>query len=284
MKVFLSWSGERSKAAAIALREWLPLLLHYIEPWISDRDLSAGERWSLEIGRELEEAQFGIILLTSENLNAPWLLFEAGALSKAFNASAVIPYLIDVELKDLVGPLAQFQAKKADRQSTYDLLLSLNSRAAQPLDKIRVTQLFDALWPKLAEALDTLPGQPVPSAARSQSQVLEDLVTAMRRLESRISVGERVLRPAADGTFPVRVEVHGAFPSAADGVMYEVPGSGDVFEAIARLSGVDLQEYGATWELINLRSGTTLTRDASIILGRRGRPEHLALYRLLPEG
>lgn len=32
MKIFLGWSGERSKALAEAMREWLPLVLHYVEP------------------------------------------------------------------------------------------------------------------------------------------------------------------------------------------------------------------------------------------------------------
>jgi hypothetical protein len=35
MKVFLSWSGNRSKMLANTLREWLPLVLHYLEPWVS---------------------------------------------------------------------------------------------------------------------------------------------------------------------------------------------------------------------------------------------------------
>ena len=34
MHVFISWSGERSKALAVALRDWLPLVLHYVEPWV----------------------------------------------------------------------------------------------------------------------------------------------------------------------------------------------------------------------------------------------------------
>lgn len=32
MKVFISWSGERSQALAQALRDWLPLVLHFVEP------------------------------------------------------------------------------------------------------------------------------------------------------------------------------------------------------------------------------------------------------------
>ena len=44
MKVFISWSGTRSKALANALHKWLPMVLQYVEPWVSDSDIDAGER------------------------------------------------------------------------------------------------------------------------------------------------------------------------------------------------------------------------------------------------
>lgn len=39
MKVFLSWSGEKSRAVAEALREWLPYINPEIEPSMSDSDI-----------------------------------------------------------------------------------------------------------------------------------------------------------------------------------------------------------------------------------------------------
>src|ERR1044071_5524752 len=101
MKIFLSWSGERSKSVALALRAWMPLVLHYVEPWLSDKDIAAGDRWSLEVGKELEQSNYGIICLTRDNLDAPWVLFEAGALSKALSAGSVCPYLLDTDFRDI---------------------------------------------------------------------------------------------------------------------------------------------------------------------------------------
>jgi hypothetical protein len=49
---------------------------------MSAADIDKGAKWSTEISRELEQANFAVSCLTPENLNEPWLLFEAGALSK----------------------------------------------------------------------------------------------------------------------------------------------------------------------------------------------------------
>ena len=81
-KIFISWSGDVSKRVAQALDKWLPEVVEGIEPWISTQDISAGVRWGSEIARQLERINFGIICLTPDNLQAPWILFEAGALAK----------------------------------------------------------------------------------------------------------------------------------------------------------------------------------------------------------
>jgi len=110
------------------------MIIQQARPWQSDKDIVAGGRWAVEIGRHLSESQFGIICLTRDNMLAPWLLFEAGALSKSLDASAVTPYLLDVEPSDLTGPLAQFQAKQASREPTFELVRSLNQATTNPID------------------------------------------------------------------------------------------------------------------------------------------------------
>ena len=97
MKIFISWSGERSEAIAKALREWFPLVLHFLQPWLSGSDIEAGERWSIEIAKELENCKFGVICITRENLGSPWILFEAGALAKSMQDGRVIPLLLDLD-------------------------------------------------------------------------------------------------------------------------------------------------------------------------------------------
>ena len=60
MKVFLSWSGIRSKLMADALRDWLPLVIQAVEPWLSESDIEKGVRWGPDISDRLEESRVGI--------------------------------------------------------------------------------------------------------------------------------------------------------------------------------------------------------------------------------
>ena len=187
MKIFISWSGTRSQKLAEALREWLPLVLHYAEPWLSKSDIDAGERWSVEVAKELQESNFGIICVTKDNLTSPWILFESGALAKSMADGRVIPLLLDLDFKEISGPLAQFQAKKADQSGIRDLIFSLNKSAPVSDPEDRLTKIFDPLYADLGEKISAIPssGQPQ-KQTRTQGDILEELVSGVRSVEMRI--------------------------------------------------------------------------------------------------
>ncbi len=127
LEVFISWSGDRSEKVAEALRDWLPSVIQSVRPFMSASDIEKGSRWSNDLAMHLENAQFGLICLTQENLKAPWLIFEAGALSKSIENSRVAPYLYGVSQAQLQGPLAQFQASIADKDSTLEVVKSIRA-------------------------------------------------------------------------------------------------------------------------------------------------------------
>lgn len=186
MKVFISWSGERSQTLGDALRGWIPLVLHYVEPWLSQADIEAGQRWAEQVAKELESSNFGILAVTRENVGSPWVLFEAGALAKSMQGSRVIPLLLDLEVREIAGPLAQFQAKKVDRTGLFEVIQSLNQAATHPVPDDRVEQLLNALWPELEKKIAAIPkAAPQAKHARPQNEILEELVTSVRSLDSR---------------------------------------------------------------------------------------------------
>jgi hypothetical protein len=70
MKVFISWSGPRSRAVAELLKGWLVDVIQAIGPWMSSY-IEKGARWVSELSEELEQSKLGIICLTQDNLSSP---------------------------------------------------------------------------------------------------------------------------------------------------------------------------------------------------------------------
>lgn len=186
MKVFISWSGDRSEALAKALYGWLPLVLHYVEPWLSKSDIGPGDRWGVEVAKNLEECNFGIICITNENLNAPWILFESGALAKSMQDGRVIPLLLDLEFKAISGPLAQFQAKKVELEGMKELLAGLNKAATSPIQEDRLDTLFTSLWASFQDKIQQIPSNRTSNKpSRPEGEILEELVSSIRNVEMR---------------------------------------------------------------------------------------------------
>jgi hypothetical protein len=183
MRVFISWSGNRSGAVAGALRDWLPDVIQALVPYVSSEDLEAGSRWSTDIAAELEASDFGIVCLTRENLDAPWLNFEAGAIAKSLAAGRVVPLLLEpLRPADVKGPLALFQACHADRAGLRKLLESINAAADEHgVESGRLDRLFDTWWPDLESKLGTIPATDK-SLIRSAEDLLEEILTRVRTL------------------------------------------------------------------------------------------------------
>ncbi|MGM1021429.1 MAG: TIR domain-containing protein [Bacillota bacterium] len=169
MKVFLSWSGEVSKKLATVFYDWLPSVIQSVEPYISSEDIDKGARWSQDVGKELEETSYGIIFITPDNVTAPWINFEAGALSKAMDNSLVSPFLFQVKNSDLSGPLTQFQTTLFDKEEIKKLLVSINKACREgALSEIRLTTVFEKWWPDLDQKLTEILPQLVKSKEKKQ--------------------------------------------------------------------------------------------------------------------
>lgn len=154
MRVFISWSGHASHRLAIALREWLPRVLQSIEPFVSSEDIDKGSRWFSDIGTKLEESHFGILCLTPDNVKAPWILFEAGALSKEVGKARVCPLLADLRPRDLPEPLVNFNAATTEKDDVLKLVKSINAANDKgPIPDALLEKTFRSSWSEFATAL-----------------------------------------------------------------------------------------------------------------------------------
>jgi hypothetical protein len=165
MQVFISWSGERSRKLAAIVRGWLPIVVRKVRSWASD-EIECARRWQPVLSIRLAESHFGIGCVTPENATAPWLLFEAGALSKSVENDRFVPLLFGMASKDLPPPLSQFQALHVTKEHLLRLALSI-SEASSPsgAERDAVTHACEIAWPWVESQIGMIPTTPVPVPA-----------------------------------------------------------------------------------------------------------------------
>lgn len=157
MKVFLSWSGDQSHKVALVFRDWFPSVIQCLSPYVSSEDIDKGARWSTDIAAELEDSTFGILCVTKENLTAPWLNFEAGALSKTMDKAFVSPFLFNIKRSEVDGPILQFQSTIFEKEDIKKLLKTLNKACGD--DKLtdeRLDKAFEVWYPPLEKELKNI--------------------------------------------------------------------------------------------------------------------------------
>jgi hypothetical protein len=184
LKVFISWSGEQSLQVAQVLYDWLPQVLQTIQPYLSVEDTVKGTYWSAVVKHELAESDFGLICLTSTNLTAPWISFEAGALSNSIDQGYVTPFLFGVAPTEVIQPLAQFQVTEASKAvDVLRLVKDLDSACGtMALGEKRVEISFRMWWPHLEAALANI-APPELVGQRSMQDMVLEVLNSQRALE-----------------------------------------------------------------------------------------------------
>ena len=162
MNLFLSWSGERSREAAVWLRDCLHSIFNAnqtakrLTASMSDVDIGAGRRWRDDLERELKGANMAILCLTPECTDKPWILFEAGVISAGRADNSVVPYLLfGLNLKALPDPFGQFNAVVADEEGTSKLLHDINKLMPEEVRQTEkdLKETFALNWPLLCDKL-----------------------------------------------------------------------------------------------------------------------------------
>ena len=148
MKLFISWSGDHSLAVATALRRLLPDIFDGLELFLSTQDIRKGGRWLEEIGGQLAATIFGIVCLTRENLEEPWLLYEAGAISKSVKKASLYTLLVDgLRPGDIQGPLSTFQHTVSEKDDVFELVKSINGTYGEAKqDEAKLRRKYEKLF------------------------------------------------------------------------------------------------------------------------------------------
>jgi len=205
LQVFISWSGEPSRAMARCLLKWLPTIVPGVELFSSD-EIPGGAIWARSLLEHLVTSHYGLLCVTRENRHSVWLNFEAGSLWKRFlDGLPVCPLLLDLEPSDLPGPLALFQARSFNQSGMEAVCRQMAQLTHLPEARLAVN--FEVAWPQLKVCVESgLPAITI-SAPRQGSQV-----PRRPKIEGWVQ----------DPKVPVWVIVH---PIAASGYWVQPPAS-----------------------------------------------------------
>lgn len=196
MKIFISWSGERSRQVADLLSNWIQCVLQAVDPWLSSKDIDRGSLWFSEITNQLSNTHNGIVCLTKSNLNKPWILFESGALAKGLNSSRVYTFLIDLNSNDVKDPLAQFNHTLPTKDGVYQLVRTINnSLEANALKENILSNVFETYWPQFEndfkEIIINTQDEDV-VIERPKEDIMNEILQSVRGLDRRVRSMEEV--------------------------------------------------------------------------------------------
>lgn len=197
MKIFISWSGKKSKKIAYVVESWLQDVIQAVDPFLSEQSIEKGESGLSKIESALSEYAFSIIILASDNVNAPWIHYEAGAISKGLGVSRVCPLLFGIRTSDLVSnPLHQFQCTIwNDREDLFRLISTINKNLDYgQLSDDKLQKSFEKHYEEYIENInqasvcENVEGDSAPSTEESLERItmlLEDLSERMNKMEIR---------------------------------------------------------------------------------------------------
>ena len=199
MKVFVSWSGEVSKLVAKELSDWLPSIIQSVEVFYSPEDIQKGENWDSRLTKELEDSKYGIVCLTKENVLAPWIHFEAGALSKSLD-SRTSALMIDIVTSDIQGPLSRFQATRCEKEDFYQLVCDINEASENQISEKVLKNSFEAIWDKLNGNIQRIIKERSKNSIKEKNKetnketngILEELLQLLRKQDAILNNPEKL--------------------------------------------------------------------------------------------
>lgn len=167
MKIFLSWSGNRSKEIALLLKKFLEgLFRNDVNVWMSHESITYGSMSIQEIHTALINSDKCIALITEDNISSPWIMYEAGTIMgqnsantvKANNRDIIIPILFDdiSDLKFVGNPLNQFQRLQYNRKTMLRLVKQFNGATRSFTEDDILEKQFSLNWSALNKEIKAI--------------------------------------------------------------------------------------------------------------------------------
>ncbi|MBE3093765.1 MAG: toll/interleukin-1 receptor domain-containing protein [Actinobacteria bacterium] len=187
MNILSSWSGNQSRHISSLLKVWIPRIIQNVEIWHSEEDIPKGKLWFETLRKQLEQVDYGIICLTKENLDSKWIYFEAGALQKKLDESAIFTLLYDLKPTDIEYPLAGFQHTILnDKRDFRRLIDSINNIEEINIDTSTLDYTYNRVWDEFSKEFSSIPTikkDESKTVKRNDRELLEELLNTVRNLD-----------------------------------------------------------------------------------------------------
>jgi hypothetical protein len=167
----------------------------------STTGIAFGAEWYRAIMTQLGEATDVVALLTSQSIERPWILYEAGV-AKGKLDTTVLGVALGAPL-DMVstGPFAQFQNCGDDKDSLTKLVMQLLGRNPDTAPREEAVRMQVKMFREKVQGILSVPGKTVETEPTSDAaKLFEEVKEMVRDLPERLE--DRVLRsPSRIGGF-----------------------------------------------------------------------------------
>ncbi len=147
--------------------------------------------WVKELNSRLANSNAGIIFLTPENQNEPWIQFEAGALAKGFTENRVFVLLIGLDDSQVEGPLSNFNLSKSDEIGIKKIVFDLNNLLGEnQISTDILSKVFEKNYPDLKQKIEQVLAQKLiqkQPEKRTEDDIQSEMLGILRGLSTRIS-------------------------------------------------------------------------------------------------
>lgn len=168
MKVFISYSHRDETHQQILLGHLKSAGLNGLDP-VSDDRLKPGDLWEEELMRYMDQADAGILLLSSSFLNSQWCRFELDYLSGRERPLRLFPVLVDkcfwqgvpilskLQLVNPKAPVSAAQSLEAGwyevAHRIYEVLSAMQMTTDRPVGQPPPRQSPEGKWEKITKAI-----------------------------------------------------------------------------------------------------------------------------------
>lgn len=200
MNLFISWSGSSSNQIGIAVRDWIRKIYPTVTPFLSSEDLAKGGTWTQEVLDKLANSDCALVCLTRENLQKPWIHFEAGSVATKNGGASVLTLLGDGVTPDhlLSTPLTIFQHTILEKADVLLLLKTINTKlSAGRRSDHEIETMHEQYWPDLEKSIgkSLRESELRPKVIRISNLASESTIISDRVFEGVTIAGPAVLFP-----------------------------------------------------------------------------------------